>query len=176
MEDPRSLETSTKLLSELSPQMGRQRWARFLRGLAANRPHFTRNMREAHRRVARGEYLVGIDYINDILAQSPDAPVKIAWPQEEPLGLPSGAGSKIGVSQNTANPTSAKLFVEWVLSPGGQAALADSFRPPALLSLEHPYGLSRVLPSGVRILPPNRHFLRNPKRWETKIRSFFPNP
>ena len=90
--------------------------------------------------------------------------------------MPSGAGSKIGVSQNTANPTSAKLFVEWVLSPGGQAALADSFRPPALLSLEHPYGLSRVLPSGVRILPPNRHFLRNPKRWETKIRSFFPNP
>lgn len=173
IEDPRSLETSVKLLAELCPQMGEKRWEKFLQGLASNQPFFTKSMREAYVRVARGEFAVAIDYINDTMSQKPGTPVKVAWPQEEPKGVTPGANSKIGISKKAIRPKPAQLFVEWLLSPLGQKTLADTSRPPALLTLDHANSLGKALPQGVKIFPPNPDFAKNPKKWEKRIATFF---
>ncbi|MBI4258359.1 MAG: extracellular solute-binding protein [Thaumarchaeota archaeon] len=172
LQDLRRLEFTTQAMADLQLAMGKDRWTEFMKGFAANNPTLVGSNTEAYVKIIAGEFPIGIGRLNDILAQQTDTPVAVAWPQEEPKGVISGT-SMIGISAKAANPNFARLLVQWLMSPQGQKAIADTGRPPTLLTLDHPKSLGSVIPLGVGILPVNEDFLKDPKSWEAVVKSFF---
>jgi len=173
MQDIRRLETTTEVAADLLPVMGQERWEAWLRGLAANQPVFTGSNTEAYVKVVAGEFPVGFGLINDIVAQKPGNPVKIAWPKEEPKGVPLGPSSAMGISKKATNPNFAKLFMNWLLSPLGQKALAETGRPPALVTVDHPNAVGKLIPAGVKLIPPNQEFRQTPNMFDPILKSIF---
>ena len=175
MQDVRRLESSAKILADIALEVGDTRFDQFLRALASNNPTFTSSNAEAYVKIAAGEFPVGIVLINDVLTQTPGTPVNIAWPQEEPLAAPVAASQMIGINNHATNPNFARLFVEWVLSPEGMRAIAETGRPPALLTLEHPLSLGSLMPANIRLLPTNLDFFTNGQAWADRYAIHFPS-
>ncbi|MBI4258706.1 MAG: ABC transporter substrate-binding protein [Thaumarchaeota archaeon] len=174
LQDPRTLAgLISGLLADLQPALGQQRWDSFMKGLAANTGILTGSGTEAYVKVVAGEFPIGIAYINDILKQRPDTPVKVAWPTEEPLGVSISVGSYVGVTDKAANPNFAKLWVTWLLSPAGQKAMADTGRNPPLPSLDHPGSMGKVMPQGLQVFPRNEDILKDPNKWSEIFKGYF---
>lgn len=174
MADPKRMESTAQILADLLIPMKQDRWNSFISGLVANQPFIVGGITEGFARVVSGEFAITIGLLNDVLAAPSDAPIKVAWPKEEPKSVPLGGAANIGISKKATNPNFAKLFLNWLLSPAGQRALASTGRPPALLTVEHPNSLAKVMPPGVDIIPANEDFFKNPKNWQDTFKARFP--
>ncbi|MBI2184880.1 MAG: extracellular solute-binding protein [Thaumarchaeota archaeon] len=172
--DPRTLAgIISNLLADLQLALGQQRWDAFMKGLAANTGLLTASGTEAYVKVVAGEFPIGVAYINDVLKQKPDTPLKVAWPQNEPKSMSIAIGSYVGIVNKAANPNFAKLWVTWLLSPSGQKALADTGRNPPLPSLDHPRSMSKVIPPGLGIFTVNEDRLKDPNKWAEIYKGYF---
>ena len=173
LQNPTRLGTPAKSLADLFPILGQEKWETLAKGLAANNPLYTGSDTEAYIKVLAGEAPIGVVLINDVLRQKPGTPVAVAWPQEEPIGVPIGSITQIAVNVKAANPNFARLFVEWLLGPLGQKALGETGRSPVLTTVDVPVSLGKVLPPGMKILPSNRDFYQNGQQWADRYKALF---
>ncbi|MGZ3411507.1 MAG: ABC transporter substrate-binding protein [Rhizomicrobium sp.] len=89
--------------------------------LAAQNVVFTRDMREAERRVARGEYAIYLPWLVNYLPSLKGLPVKAAFPQEGVVYLPYASS----ILTKAPHPNAARLFIDFMLSDEGQAIYAS---------------------------------------------------
>ena len=101
-----------------SPSLGEA----FHEKLARNEPQFTRDMREAGRRVARGEYPLYMPFILTDIANLKGLPVKPIIPEEGcPFVLYGNA-----LSRNAPHPNAARLYIDYWLSDEAQMMWAKT--------------------------------------------------
>ncbi|MDB5405587.1 MAG: Ferric transporter ATP-binding subunit [Rhodospirillales bacterium] len=94
--------------------------ADFHRRLAAQEPQFTRDMREAERRVARGEFAFYIPFLLPNAAPLKGLPVKLVIPDE-------GAAFTLytaSMVKDAPHPNAARLLISFMISDEGQRIYA----------------------------------------------------
>ena len=82
---------------------------------------FTRDMREAERRVARGEYAIYLPWLLNYLPSLKGLPVKAAIPSEGVVYLPYASS----VLTKAPHPNAARVLIDFMLSDEGQAIYAS---------------------------------------------------
>jgi len=114
----------------------------FLHKLAAQKLVFTRDLREAERRVARGEYPIWTPFLFNDYASLKGLPIKAIVPSE---GVPyvQFVGSMI---KNAPHPNAALLFLNFLLSEEAQVILAQEGLGPAI------EGIDAKIPADLRVL------------------------
>jgi molybdate transport system substrate-binding protein len=86
---------------------------------------YAQNVRQALDYVARGEAEAGFVYATDAAVQKGKVKVTLTVPTETPISYP------LGIVAGGPNPAAARAFVDFVLSPTGQAVLArHGFQKP----------------------------------------------
>ena len=105
---------------------GEARVRAWLEGLKANDVRFYPNNTTVVQAVGRGDVEVGLVnhyYLYNLLAQTPDLPVRNHWFRDgDPGNLVLAAG--VGVVASTQKATAARRFVEFLLSKTGQRMIA----------------------------------------------------
>lgn len=89
--------------------------------LAAQNVAFTRDMREAERRVARGEFALYLPWLVNYLPSLKGLPVKAVIPQEGVVYLPYASS----LLTKAPHPNAARVFIDFMLSDEGQAIYAS---------------------------------------------------
>jgi iron(III) transport system substrate-binding protein len=89
--------------------------------LAAQNVSFTRDMREAERRVARGEYAIYLPWLVNYLPSLKGLPVKAVIPKEGVVYLPYASS----VLSKAPHPNAARVLIDFMLSDEGQAIYAS---------------------------------------------------
>ena len=104
----------------LYPAWGEQRVLEYVRRLKENHPIWERGMSKSIALLASGEFpmICGTAYssIRGLLRRDPGAKVRIAWPNEVPVGL----NEALGVLKGAKNPNAALLLAGWLASPEAQ--------------------------------------------------------
>ena len=95
---------------------------KFHEELAKNDPSFTRDMREASRRVARGEYAVYMPLILTDIANLKGLPVKAIVPTE---GVPFVLYGNV-LMRNAPHPAAARLYIDYSMSDEAQSLWAKT--------------------------------------------------
>ncbi len=111
--------------------MGMDKGLQFMRDLARQEPHITRDERLLPEWVAKGKYSIGI-------GSSPSAPaefIKVKAPiafieTKEPKALSSGSGL-LEMFKDGPHPNASRLFVNWILSKEGGAIYAPASEYPS---------------------------------------------
>ncbi|SDT53651.1 ABC transporter substrate-binding protein [Bradyrhizobium canariense] len=123
-DDMRPLGSGNTLFAILQKNMG----ADFNEKLAAQKPVFSRDMRNDARRVSRGEYPI---YISQVFAFASDLkglPVKVVVPKE---GAPY-AQMDMAMLKSAPHPNAARLFMQHFLSVDSQALYANAWMLPVV--------------------------------------------
>ena len=89
--------------------------------LAAQDVSFTRDMREAERRVARGEYAIYLPWLLNYLPSLKGLPVKAAIPKEGVVYLPYASS----ILTKAPHPNAARVLIDFMLSDEGQTIYAS---------------------------------------------------
>jgi iron(III) transport system substrate-binding protein len=89
--------------------------------LAAQNVVFTRDMREAERRVARGEFAIYLPWLLNYLPSLKGLPVKAAIPSEGVVYLPYASS----ILTKAPHPNAARVLIDFMLSDEGQAIYAS---------------------------------------------------
>jgi iron(III) transport system substrate-binding protein len=98
-----------------------EKWGKDFHGkLAAQGVAFTRDMREAERRVARGEYAIYLPWLLNYLPSLKGLPVKPVVPQEGVVYLLYSSG----IASKPPHPNAARVLIDFMLSDEGQAIYA----------------------------------------------------
>ena len=159
-------------LAELHAQMGEATWDQFTKGLAANSPVIAESATQAYQMVVQGEKDIGIVLVNDLITQSPDTPVRAIWFQPIPF-IPQA----VAVAKNAQHPNLAKLFVEWLTGPEGQASIAASGRIPILAGVPSPLDKIGGIPAGINLVSgTNADALKDPNKWLDREKKIFGLP
>jgi iron(III) transport system substrate-binding protein len=103
----------------------------FLKGLAEQKPSFTRNQREAERRVARGEYPIYIPFLFSNYKALKGLPVKAIVPAE---GSPF-VQYVASMIKGAPHPNAAILLINFMLSDEAQAAYAAEGLGPVVAGI-----------------------------------------
>ena len=93
----------------------------FHQKLAQQNVAFTRDMREAERRVARGEYAIYLPWLLNYLPSLKGLPVNAAIPSEGVVYLPYASS----VLTKAPHPNAARVLIDFMLSEEGQAIYAS---------------------------------------------------
>jgi iron(III) transport system substrate-binding protein len=93
----------------------------FQEKLAQQNIVFTRDMREAERRVARGEYAIYLPWLVNYLPALKGLPVNAAIPSEGVVYLPYASS----VLTKAPHPNAARLLIDFMLSEEGQTIYAS---------------------------------------------------
>ena len=127
------------ILDPRSPGSGESNWAfllrikgeQFLAKLAAQEMMVGRNLRQLAEQVARGKSAVsiGVSYYTYLPFIKAGLPVKPISNIKEGYYAGSGSGN-LAVLKNPAHPNAAKVFVNWLLSKDGQAAVTKALGQP----------------------------------------------
>lgn len=125
------------LVASLIANRGEAQAEAVVKGWLANEPVFIDSDTKILEAIAAGECDVAIAntyYLGRILAEKPDFPVAISWPQ--------GSGgthvnvSGVGITANAPNPAAARALVEWLLTDGQQQFADANFEYPAAIGVE----------------------------------------
>ena len=92
-----------------------------LEELAAQNVVFTRDMREAERRIARGEFAIYLPWLLNYLPSLKGLPVKAAIPQEGVVYLPYASS----ILTKAPHPNAARVLIDFMLSDEGQTIYAS---------------------------------------------------
>ena len=127
------------ILDPRSPGSGESNWAfllrikgeQFLAKLAAQEMMVGRNLRQLAEQVARGKSAVsiGVSYYSYLPFIKAGLPVKPISNIKEGYYAGSGSGN-LAILKNPAHPNAAKVFVNWLLSRDGQAAVTKALGQP----------------------------------------------
>lgn len=116
--DPNASGTAYTLIATLVQLMGEEQAFAYMKKLHANVNQYNKSGAAAAKATSLGETLVGITFIDDMLAVVADgAPVKVVAPCE-------GTGYQVGsmsIIKGAKNLEAAKAFYDWALSPESQA-------------------------------------------------------
>jgi iron(III) transport system substrate-binding protein len=116
-DDFRAIGGGSSYFSVIYEKFGRE----FHEKLAAQNVAFTRDMREAERRVARGEYAIYLPWLLNYLPSLKGLPVKAAIPKEGVVYLPYASS----LLSKAPHPNAARVFIDFMLSDEGQAIYAS---------------------------------------------------
>jgi len=116
-DDFRAIGGGSSYFSVTYEKLGRE----FHEKLAAQNVAFTRDMREAERRVARGEYAIYLPWLLNYLPSLKGLPVKAAIPEEGVVYLPYASS----ILTKAPHPNAARLLIDFMLSDEGQAIYAS---------------------------------------------------
>ncbi len=141
-DDFRAIGGGSSYFSVTYEKFGKQ----FHEKLAAQNVAFTRDMREAERRVARGEYAIYLPWLVNYLPSLKGLPVKAAIPNEGVVYLPYASS----ILTKAPHPNAARVLIDFMLSDEGQAIYASEGLLPTAAGQESK-------------LPPDYAFLANIK-------------
>ncbi len=139
------------------------KWTKFLQGLKALNVPVHRSTGAMLRLLVAGEFSIAEPaLLHDVLREmgkgSPVDYVRAVPPVVFPVYLLLYA--------KAPHPNAAKLFIEWILSPAGQAVFASTGRTPNLKGLEVASSLEKAWSPEVRpIAALDPEFVKDPKRW-----------
>jgi len=95
--------------------------SKFIEELGRNRPVLERGHAGMAQKVAAGEYAAAAEmadfHLNNLRTAAPSAPVRGVWPKE---GVPNEPWTA-GILKRAPHPNAAKLYMDFLLSPEGQA-------------------------------------------------------
>ena len=137
MANPASSGTAYTAIATVVQVMGEAKAFDYLKQLHANVNQYTKSGVAPVKAVARGETLVGVSFVHDVVTEIlAGFPVASATPCE-------GTGYEIGsisIVQGARNPDGARRFVDWALTPPAQAlgARSKQFQVPSNRSAEIP--------------------------------------
>ncbi len=169
--NPPSLVAFGQCLAEMSAHMDAATYDRFLKGLAANNPRITESATHAYQTIVSGEKDIGIVYLNDIIVQPPGTPVKHVWLNPTPF-TPIG----IVIAKNAKHPNLARLFLEWMTSAEGQAAIGATGRVPILAGVPSPVDKVGGIPPGITLVSKNAELYTNPAKYTSLFKQVFGIP
>jgi iron(III) transport system substrate-binding protein len=116
-DDFRAIGGGSSYFSVTYEKFGKQ----FHEKLAQQDVAFTRDMREAERRVARGEYAIYLPWLLNYLPSLKGLPVKAAIPEEGVVYLPYASS----ILTKAPHPNAARVLIDFMLSDEGQAIYAS---------------------------------------------------
>lgn len=116
-DDFRAIGGGSSYFSVTYEKFGRE----FHEKLAKQEVSFTRDMREAERRVARGEYAIYLPWLLNYLPSLKGLPVKAAIPNEGVVYLPYASS----ILTKAPHPNAARVLIDYMLSDEGQAIYAS---------------------------------------------------
>jgi iron(III) transport system substrate-binding protein len=149
-------------LTDLYQAWGEEKWTQFIKGLVANEPVIVGSGSDSYQRVVIGEYKLGLNLVNDVLA-NPDKPVKAAWVDPAPVVLYSNV-----VVKGSSHPNLAKLFSIWITSADGAESIAETGRVVGAV-IDHPNSAAKAMPKGISVAPANTDALVNPEKYQNKF-------
>ncbi len=114
------LDTRPATWVALYPAWGEQKVLAYVKKLKENNPIWERGMSKSIAMLSSGEFpmICGTSYpsIRGILRKDPEAKVKIAWPNEVPVGL----NEALGILSGAKNPNAGLLLAGWLASTDAQ--------------------------------------------------------
>jgi len=116
-DDFRAIGGGSSFFSVTYEKFGKQ----FHEKLAAQNVSFTRDMREAERRVARGEFAIYLPWLLNYLPSLKGLPVKAAIPEEGVVYLPYASS----ILTKAPHPNAARVLIDFMLSDEGQTIYAS---------------------------------------------------
>jgi iron(III) transport system substrate-binding protein len=116
-DDFRAIGGGSSYFSVTYEKFGKQ----FQEKLAAQNVAFTRDMREAERRVARGEYAIYLPWLLNYLPALKGLPVRAVIPEEGVVYLPYASS----ILTKAPHPNAARVLIDFMLSDEGQAIYAS---------------------------------------------------
>jgi ABC-type Fe3+ transport system substrate-binding protein len=172
MDSPNNLGVGALVLASHRKAWGDKKWMQWLQGLHDNNVFITSSATSAYQAVLTGERGIAIDTIADILSQPAGAPVKANFFQGGPPYIQ--AFMKTSYS---ANPNTAELFLNWVLSKAGQAAIIGTNRTPAVDVPGASTSVSTLVPKQYPIAPYSSiaGFVYNPVPYTDIWNKFWPS-
>ncbi|MGM4919259.1 ABC transporter substrate-binding protein [Tardiphaga sp. 813_E8_N1_3] len=123
-DDMRPLGSGNAMFAVLQNKMG----AAFNEKLAAQKPVFSRDMRNDARRVARGEYPIYIPQVFAFASDLKGLPIKVVIPKE---GAPY-ASMEFAMLKNAPHPNAARLLVNHFLEQDSQLLYANGWMLPVV--------------------------------------------
>lgn len=170
--NPASLVAWGACLAELNSHMDAATYDKFLKGLAENKPLITESATHAYQIVVSGEKDIAIVHLNDVIVQPPGTPVKHVWMNPTP-STPIGAT----IAKNARHPNLARLFVEWLISAEGQAAIGATGRVPILPGVPSPVDKVGGIPPGINLVAgKNQEVYSNPTKFSDLFKKTFGLP
>jgi iron(III) transport system substrate-binding protein len=143
MANPASSGTAYTAIASVVQVMGEPKAFEYLKLLHANINQYTKSGVAPVKAVARGETLVGVSFVHDVVTEAVAGfPVGSATPCE-------GTGYEIGsmsIVAGARNPEGAKRFVDWALTAPAQAlgARSKQFQVPSNRNAEIPKEAPRL--------------------------------
>jgi iron(III) transport system substrate-binding protein len=141
-DDFRAIGGGSSYFSVTYEKFGRE----FHEKLAQQNVSFTRDMREAERRVARGEYAIYLPWLLNYLPSLKGLPVKAVVPKEGVVYLPYASS----LLSKAPHPNAGRVLIDFMLSDEGQAIYASE-------------GLLPTAAGQDKALPPDYAFLADIK-------------
>ena len=121
------------LVASIIAAEGEDRAAEIVSSWVANDPLFIDSDTDIYKAVASGECDVAIAntyYLGRLLAEDPEFPVAISWPEQEGRGAHVNI-SAAGVTTHAPNPTGAQRLLEWLATDGQKSFSDANFEYPA---------------------------------------------
>ena len=140
---PDNLGTGALFLASHRGAWGDKKWMQWLQGLHDNNVFVTSSATASYQAALTGERGIAADSIGDILSQAAGAPVKPFFYSAAPPYIQS-----LMLSSYAANPYTAQLFMNWVISKTGQQVVVGTGRTPAMDLPGAATAVSTLIPKG----------------------------
>ena len=121
------------LVASLIIAEGEERATEIVQSWVDNDPLYINSDTDIYKAVASGECDVAIAntyYLGRLLAEDPDFPVEIVWPEQDGRGAHVNV-STAAVTANAPNPDGALTLIEWLATDGQQQFADANFEYPA---------------------------------------------
>src|ERR1051325_6557254 len=150
------------------------RWTNFIKGLKALNVTVHKSTSAMFRLVVAGEYSIIMPALfHDVVHEKEVG---------SPIDFARGAGPVVSPQQaalyvKAPHPTTAKLFAEWLISPGGQAAIDSVGRPSARKGFKAKASMENGWGANVKpIVVANKAYIEDARKWlDTAVKPIWEN-
>jgi iron(III) transport system substrate-binding protein len=143
----------------------------WLKGLADNQLFFVTDAGASYNSVLQGERAIGLTSFKSIYSQAAGAPTKPSYFVNEFVSAYPAL-----ISSKAPHPNTARLFVNYMLSPAGQQVIAKMGSTPAT-PVQSPTSLSSILPANHTPLVSEgsmADFIANPTSYQKIFMQYWP--